>query len=190
MTLPEPLAPDIQQLLGLILSWDDLQRAGAKNPSTYRADHELRLRNLIRGLARRLHSAAQERTAQFNYWYLASPYSDPRPHVVEYRVGAVCTIASALVGEGLTVYSPIAHGHALHKLGGYPGTEAEAWRKHNRSLLYHSCGVLVLQLHGYENSKGISLERTWAADFEKPVEPLDTKEELNTFVSKLKRKYS
>jgi len=49
--------------------------------------------------------------------YLASPYTSDDPAVRQQRFEAACRAAAAMIRQGQTVFSPIAHSHAICAFG-------------------------------------------------------------------------
>ena len=103
--------------------------------------------------------------------YLASPYSHPDTRVRERRFRAACHAAAWLMRSGLTVYSPIAHGHPI-ALCGLP-TDWPFWERHDRRLLEHCDQVIVLMLDAWQESKGVQAEIQIAAELGKPLRYLE-----------------
>ena len=90
--------------------------------------------------------------------YLASPYSHPDPAVREVRFQAVCRAAAVLMGAGLHVFSPIAHTHPIALVGELPG-DWEYWAKYDEAVLQTCRSIVVLQLDGWNASRGVQGER-------------------------------
>jgi nucleoside 2-deoxyribosyltransferase len=90
--------------------------------------------------------------------YLASPYSDPDPAVMEQRFDAVCRKAGKLMNAGFVVYSPIAHCHPIAMRVGLPRDWA-FWQKFDRVMIRAATDFYVLRLPGWETSKGVAAER-------------------------------
>jgi hypothetical protein len=99
--------------------------------------------------------------------YLASPYSHPDGSVREARFRAACEKAAALLRAGTLVYSPIVHSHPLAALG-LPGDWA-FWAAHNQHMLGLCSALVVLQLPGWEQSRGIDAEVEMAQALRLPV---------------------
>jgi hypothetical protein len=98
-----------------------------------------------------------KKTSRSSLVYLASPYSHPDPAVQEERFQAVCRAASHLMQAGLRVFSPIAHSHPISLAGSLP-TGWEYWEAYDEFVL-SACGVLaILQLDGWNSSRGIKGE--------------------------------
>ena len=180
---------DFENLLSLIHAWDEVQKRGAKNTKLIDAQGELQLRLQIIKLGRRMNIESDKKQKQFPFWYLASPYSDKQEHVRTYRNTVVCAIAAAFQKENFPVYSPVAHGHAIHSIGGFSGTGDE-WSKHNRTMIYHSRGLIILTLHGHDKSSGVLREHTWAEEFNKPIEELDPQADISERILYMQRQYT
>jgi hypothetical protein len=89
--------------------------------------------------------------------YLASPYSHPDPSVRIERFEAVARAAAKLMAEGYLVFSPIAHSHPIAHLGGLDG-DWDRWEEFDRAMLSRCQSVIVLQLDGWSESRGIRRE--------------------------------
>jgi hypothetical protein len=99
--------------------------------------------------------------------YLASPYTDCDPAVRQQRFEAACLAASALIRQGKTVFSPIAHSHAICQFG-LP-LDWAFWEQHDLRYLEACDEVVVLMLDGWEKSRGIRAEIASARKMAKPV---------------------
>ena len=99
--------------------------------------------------------------------YLASPYTHPDPAVVEWRFEAACQAAAALIRQGKTVFSPIAHSHSICRYG-LPG-DWQFWQRHDRKHLSACDEVVVLTLEGWQESHGVQAEIALARSLGKPV---------------------
>jgi len=114
------------------------------------------------------------------YSYLASPYSDPDPAVVEFRyievlkaLDRLCRPRASRTGLVRTVaYSPIAHFHSVAKMYDLKGA-ASNWDWHNKPMLESSADLVILLLPGWNLSAGILKERTWAKEFNLSVKTMD-----------------
>jgi hypothetical protein len=100
--------------------------------------------------------------------YLASPYSDPDPAVMEARFDAVCRYAGKLMNEGLVVYSPIAHCHPIAVRTGLP-RDWTFWKKFDTEMLAKATEFRVLKLSGWAISKGVEAERQIAREMGIPI---------------------
>lgn len=99
--------------------------------------------------------------------YLASPYSHPSFAVREQRFRDACRATARLLASGITVFSPIVHGHPLVDHG-LP-TDWPFWEPYDREHLVRCDGVLVLMLDGWRDSVGVAAEIRIAGELGKPV---------------------
>lgn len=95
--------------------------------------------------------------------YLASPYSDPDPEVVELRYRLVRDLAMRLLlREETFVFSPIMYCHrAAMEIPDTP-TDALAWIKMNTYFQRQSTELWLLTLEGWKESKGVEEELKFA----------------------------
>ena len=101
--------------------------------------------------------------------YLASPYWDDRPLVVQERVFRNTSVAEAYVRKGYPVYSPCAYtrqwqGDALDKWAPPCG-----WYAFDLKFLAGCGAMIILMLPGVEHSTGVSLELRYARGAGIPV---------------------
>ena len=99
--------------------------------------------------------------------YLASPYSHPEVMIRRQRFHAACRAAAALLASGLTVFSPIVHGHPLVDHG-LP-TDWPFWERFDRDHMTRCDEVVVLMLDGWRESVGVAAEIRIAGELGKPV---------------------
>lgn len=99
--------------------------------------------------------------------YLASPYSHPEVVVREQRFHAACRAVAALLASGLTVFSPIVHGHPLVDHG-LP-TDWPFWERFDRDHMTRCDEVVVLMFDGWRESVGVAAEIRIAGELGKPV---------------------
>lgn len=99
--------------------------------------------------------------------YLASPYTHPDRAVRQARFEAACRAAAALIRRGHVVFSPIAHSHCIARHG-LP-LDWGFWEGQDRRLLAACDELWVLQLDGWEHSRGVLAEIAIARALGKPV---------------------
>jgi len=103
--------------------------------------------------------------------YLASPYSDPDPFVREERYLRTMKALTKLLAIHQWAYSPIVHLHELAKIGWLsPG--ALFWQSYNFHMLSRSTKLAILELPGWERSKGIAAEKREAERLGLPIDYL------------------
>ena len=99
--------------------------------------------------------------------YLASPFTHVDPAIRQQRFEAACRAAAALICRGQTVFSPIAHSHAICRYG--VPLDWQFWQRHDRRYLDVCDEVVVLMLDGWRESIGVQAEITIARELGKPV---------------------
>ena len=104
--------------------------------------------------------------------YLATPYSDPDPAVMESRFDTACRVAGALMAKGHLVFSPIAHTHPI-AVRCELRREWEFWQRYDYAMLMAADRLLVVKMPGWEQSKGVTAEIRIAREMAIPVEYLE-----------------
>jgi hypothetical protein len=101
------------------------------------------------------------------YIYLASPYSSQDLAVLNERfLQAEATVAHYL-RKGVTLYSPIVAHHALADKFAMP-KDVDFWLPHNLAMLARADFLYILMIPGWQQSKGVTLEREYALDHRIP----------------------
>jgi hypothetical protein len=121
-----------------------------------------------------------------SYVYLASPYSDPDPHVRLDRELRISRIGFKLIADGWNVFCPITMSHRLQDLHDFDTRNVknrreithEEWMRVDYSMLEHASKLLVAKLDGWDTSRGVLLEIEYAKKHGKPILYLDTKGEV------------
>lgn len=93
--------------------------------------------------------------------YIGSPYSDPSFLVMDDRAYQAGCFAAYMAKQGHVVYCPIASWHHLAKEHAMP-RDFPFWSKMNLDILSRSEELWVLQLGGWENSRGLAEELKFA----------------------------
>lgn len=102
--------------------------------------------------------------------YLASPYAHSDKDVCKSRYwAAVKALAEAMQGQKVTVFSPIAHNHPSAVRFDLPKDWA-FWRAVDFPFLEMCDMLVVLELEGWEDSRGINDEIIHAQELGIPVE--------------------
>lgn len=102
--------------------------------------------------------------------YLASPYSAPTPRERTRRFKKVCKKAAELMEQGLTVFCPIAHSHAIETIGMDDLKDGDFWLKQDFAILENCSKIMVYMMPGWENSYGIRREIDFAETANIPIE--------------------
>jgi hypothetical protein len=91
-------------------------------------------------------------------WYLGSPYSHEDIRVVQERYRWACEAAARLFERSVLVYSPIAHSHAVNRMGGLGAQTFQFWQEFDLGMIDRLSGLLVLMLPGWNRSVGLTAE--------------------------------
>jgi hypothetical protein len=102
------------------------------------------------------------------YVYLASPYSDPDPDVMERRYIAVREQTASLIGIGLVVFSPIVHCHELAKAHNLL-KDFNSWQNYCIGMLKPATELYILKLKGWNTSRGVLAELEYAEHVGIPI---------------------
>lgn len=100
--------------------------------------------------------------------YLASPYSHEDEYVREQRFIQTRSAVIKLTSQGQMVFSPIVYYHQIALYGKMP-SGYKFWQSLNHSYIDLAESVLVLQLAGWQESKGVQDEITYAGVARKSV---------------------
>lgn len=103
--------------------------------------------------------------------YLASPFSHNSPAVREHRFLQARRFTINALRAGYAIFSPIVYGKDMEK---EIGTAFEPWLKLNNAMLDSCTQVWVLRLDGWEASRGIEYEVTYARELGKPIAYFDS----------------
>lgn len=94
--------------------------------------------------------------------YLAAPYSHKDPTVVADRIKTFCKIDSELSSiPGIVTVSPLLK-HLLFINGSSLPTDWEFWKTYSYGLLLKCDSLIVITLHGWDESPGVSAEIEFA----------------------------
>jgi hypothetical protein len=100
--------------------------------------------------------------------YLATPYSDSDPAVVEQRVANFCKMSAHLIQTGIFTISPILN-HLILGYAPLPNTW-EYWKNFSETLLQKCDKMIVLQMDGWDTSTGVIAELELCDKYNIPVE--------------------
>ena len=89
--------------------------------------------------------------------YLACPYSHESSTVREARFVLANAAAAVLMRAGLYAFSPISHTHPIAQTGGLP-LGWDYWEGYDREILSHCGALVVLEIPGWRESKGVTGE--------------------------------
>ncbi len=122
------------------------------------------------------------------FWYLATPYTKyPGGHEQAFEDAAKW--AAFLLDCGMSVFSPIVHSHPLSKyVKKANNTDHRFWLDTDRPFMEAACGMIVVQLPGWEKSDGIAEEIEIFCAAGKPILHLDPREIPTSTVKHLQKK--
>lgn len=110
----------------------------------------------------------QLRNINGGYWYLCSPYSR-YPAGIEEAFRDVCRAAAHLIGQGVRVYSPIAHTHPIAIHGEIDPYAHDIWLPADAPFMNAAHGLIVCMMDTWRESYGIGVEIEEFAKAHKPV---------------------
>ncbi|WP_352651744.1 DUF1937 family protein [Mesorhizobium sp. M0659] len=103
--------------------------------------------------------------------YLACPYTDPDRQVRELRFRSATEAAAALISQGRIVFSPITMTHpidvVLSKEAGTLGSDF--WVSFDEAFMNACSEIVLLQIGGWRESKGIAREIDHFYRRQKPI---------------------
>jgi nucleoside 2-deoxyribosyltransferase len=101
-------------------------------------------------------------------WYLGSPYSRYRygPEAAYERISHQ---AAVLLREGVNAFSPIAHSHSLATHGGLDPVDHDYWMAKDRPYMEKCDGLIVCEMEGWQESRGLAHEIEFFSSAGKPV---------------------
>lgn len=106
--------------------------------------------------------------AKGRYYYLASPYIDDDQDTVEQRVRGAHEYFAEFTAFGVHVYNATYETHSAARLRKLP-THYQFWQERNSAFIKPSAGVIVAEIYGWSESKGVRSEIQEARDLGLPV---------------------
>lgn len=101
--------------------------------------------------------------------YVASPYSNPDPVIMQTRYELVRDWTFERIKRtNESLFAPIAYCHEYALKHGMP-KDADFWYEFNLGFIRNSEGMYVLQLDGWSISKGVQMEVTLAKKYKIPL---------------------
>jgi Domain of unknown function (DUF1937) len=100
--------------------------------------------------------------------YIASPYTSKDPTIMTYRYMKVREFTAEGLKEGFILYSPIVHCHPMAEAHNMP-RDFQFWSDYNIQMISASKEVIILQLPGWEESRGIVEEISYCKSAEIPI---------------------
>jgi hypothetical protein len=97
-----------------------------------------------------------KRIAGTGYLYVATPYSK-YPGGLNAAYDDACIAAASLISEGVAVFCPIAHSHGIANQG-IDHYSHEVWMRVDHAMMASARGLVVVQMPGWKESRGVTEE--------------------------------
>lgn len=104
--------------------------------------------------------------------YLATPYSKWETGI-EDAFKEASRLAARLLLRGISVYSPIAHTHSIAIYGQLDPLDHSIWLPFDEAMMEAAERLIVAQLKGWRESRGIAHEIDFFRQRGKPVQYVD-----------------
>jgi hypothetical protein len=102
------------------------------------------------------------------FYYLATPYSKWVHGLHDANLVAQ-RLAGALIKAKIPVYSPIAHTHGIAIAANMNPMDHKIWMPADKPIFDAAYGLLIADLKGWRDSKGVAIEIEWAKEQLKPI---------------------
>lgn len=93
--------------------------------------------------------------------YVGSPYTHTNKFIQEKRYLDACVFTGSLMGQGIIAFSPIVHCHNIARYCNLPH-DYSFWETYCLRMLDITSALVVLQLDGWEISRGLASEINYA----------------------------
>lgn len=113
-----------------------------------------------------------EQLTRYGLCYLATPYSKYEAGIHMAFVDA-SVFAAKLMQNGVKVYSPIAHMHPIAMYGNIDPLNHDIWLPFDEAIMTVCEALLVAEMPGWQESKGIRHEIKFFATRNRPIHYLD-----------------
>ncbi len=101
--------------------------------------------------------------------YLASPMSHPSQAILDLRLHIATAEAGLLMSGELHIYCPAALSLGLQVVEALPQWEHSKWMRYDEELFKICDALYVVEIVGWEESKGVGIEIEWAKARGMPV---------------------
>lgn len=92
------------------------------------------------------------------FWYVGTPYTDYAGGMeAAFRLAAAAT--AVLTAHEIDCYSPIAHCHPVALHGGLDPRDGGFWMRRTEPIRRAACGLIVVEMRGWGESRGLTAER-------------------------------
>ena len=103
------------------------------------------------------------------FWYLATPYSEYEAGIEEAFKEAAKIAGERFVKNGIPIFCPIAHGHPMTTEANIPVDRYDIWLPQDQPFMDAAIGLIVVQMPGWKESRGVKYEIDVFTEAGKPV---------------------
>jgi hypothetical protein len=114
------------------------------------------------------------RIPEGEFWYLASPYTKYRDGL-DAAAAIVSRVAGRLFQSDVPFFCPVAHTYAIAKFAKVDKLAHAKWMALDRPMMLAAYGIVIVRMHGWQDSKGIGEEEDYFVSASKPrvfIDPL------------------
>lgn len=113
------------------------------------------------------------------YWYLATVYRK-YPDGLDAAAEEASRIAALLIDDGVPVFAPIPHGHAIARYSKIP-PDSQIWADLQTPFIAKAYGLIVVRMRGWQESSGIAGEIKAFREAGKPIFHVHTDTPVENF---------
>ena len=110
----------------------------------------------------------ERETPEYGIIYVASPYWSPDEDVRAARAQAAQAATAAMIREGLPAFSPIVYSATIQQEMGI--SPAQGWYSFDLNFLALARSMTVLEIPGWQQSRGVLIELSFARARGLPVD--------------------
>ena len=109
--------------------------------------------------------------------YAASPYWHPEERVRQARARAARAATMDLIGQHINVFSPVVYSAVIQEKSSF--RPPEGWYSFDLNFLAQASGMIILEIPGWKESRGVLIETAYAQGREIPIEKVKWEEIRN-----------
>ena len=119
--------------------------------------------------------------SQKGFKYIASPYWHTDERVRKARARAAMTAVMKLIGQGIKAFSPVVYSAVIQEESGF--RPPEGWYAFDLNFLAQASGMILLEIPGWRESRGVLIETAYAQGRGIPIEKVRW-EEVRSYLDK------